>query len=344
MDKTETPQARERIYPWHQELWAQTVARRRRLSHALLLHGQAGLGKNAFALRLAHWLLCLQPGDTAACGECKSCLLLKSGNHPDLQLTRPAEAGKPVAVDQVRALGEFVHLRPHIAPCKVVVLTPAEAMNVNAANSLLKVLEEPPPQNTLILVSHNIARLPVTVRSRCAGLLFRAPSREPALDWLRQHVPDADAGLMLALAGGAPLTALERAGAGFAALRQEWLADVLALAEGRTNPLDCAGRWKEQGAEPALGWFHGLLADLVRLALAAPGEAGLANPDQAAQLQDLGKRLNLRHLLHFYDSVSETRRLLETPLDKQLLIEDTLIGWERLSGPARGGHRHGAGA
>ena len=108
---------------------------------AYLLYGPAGIGKRALAEHWAAQLLCQRPAAAGACGECKACQLLAAGTHPDYFVLEPEEAEKPIRVDQVRDLVGFVVQTAQLGGRKVVLLEPAEAMNVNAANALLKALK-----------------------------------------------------------------------------------------------------------------------------------------------------------------------------------------------------------
>lgn len=320
------------LYPWQHQAWQTLTRDVGKLAHAVLLTGQPGLGKQRFAACLAQSLLCLNPQTGVGfCGRCQSCRLYVSGTHPDLHRIHPAEAGKAIVVDQVRALGEFLYLRPHIAARKVVLLQPAHAMNINAANSLLKLLEEPPQDSHLILVSSQPTKLPITIRSRCAHVMLRAPRRDAALAWLRARADaPAQAELLLELAGGAPLAALALGQGDFLARRGEWLDDIEALSGQGADPVGCAARWKTAGAERGIAWLQGWVSDLIKVALdSAPPR--LFNPDAKARLQALQKRLHLNRLFGFYEVVSESRNLLGGPLDEQLMLEDLLIQWTRLS-------------
>lgn len=138
-------------FPWQQALWQQ-LAGRTQHAHAYLLHGPQGIGKRALAERLMALLLCQRPEGLQACGQCKSCLLLAAGSHPDNYVLEPEEADKPIKVDQVRDLVSFVVQTAQLGGRKVVLIEPVEAMNVNAANALLKSLEEP-SGNTVLLLS-----------------------------------------------------------------------------------------------------------------------------------------------------------------------------------------------
>jgi DNA polymerase-3 subunit delta' len=303
-----------------------TLRDRARLAHALLVTGQPGLGEQAFAERLARALLCGESdADGEACGTCKDCRMLAAGTHPDLVRVEPLEAGKSI---QVRALIEFATTRPHSAGHKVTIIWPAERMNLNAANSLLKLLEEPPLGNIMVLASDRPAALPATIRSRCQRLDLRTPARAEALAWLAaQSAPAPSAELAIDLAGGAPLQALGLLASGFLDERSTLFADIEALAAQDSDPVACAGRWHALGPALCLSWFHGVLADLIKLALAGAGHGRLANADLASRLQGLTQGLNLEKLYGFADAVAEARALLASPVDNLLLLEDILIRW-----------------
>ena len=172
-------------YPWQDSLWQQ-LAGRAQHAHAYLLHGPVGIGKRDLAERLMASLLCQRPVSLEACGECKSCLLLKAGSHPDNYILEPEEADKAIKVDQVRELVDFVVQTAQLGGRKVVLLEPAEAMNLNAATALLKSLEEPSGNTVLLLISHQPSRLLPTIKSRCVQQGCPLPSEAMSLAWLAQ--------------------------------------------------------------------------------------------------------------------------------------------------------------
>lgn len=313
--------------PWHDALWRSVARDRTRLPHALLITGQPGLGEQAFAERLAQALLCAEP-DVEACGACRDCQMLAAGTHPDLARIEPLEEGKSILVDQVRALIDFATTRPHRAGHKVTIISPAERMNLNAANSLLKLLEEPPLGNIMMLTSDRPAALPATIRSRCQRLHLKTPARVEALAWLTaQGAAASSAELAIDLAGGAPLQALGLLASGFIDERSALFADIEALAAQDSDPVACAGRWHALGPALCLGWLQGVVADLIKLALAGTEHERLANSDLASRLHSLTQGLNLKKLYGFADAVAEAHALLASPVDSLLLLEDILIGW-----------------
>lgn len=301
------------------------------LPHALLFVGPQGLGKTQVALQLAQALLCDGPDASGEpCEACKGCYLFAAGNHPDFTLVAPPEPGKNIAVDQIRALGELAALKPHTAKRRAIVLAPADAMNVFAANSLLKLLEEPPPENYLILVSARPGRLPATIRSRCSRAMFPPPALTDALAWLAPQLVDAAAAPdLLTAAEGAPLAAL--------ALAEEWsartttlLADTTAVAAGTAEALNVAGQWKKLGARLALSWFQRYLSGLIRERMGVPLSIG-ADAETARRLQAQVNRLDLKQLFVFFDAVSRNRAFAGDVLDETLLLEEVLISWAELN-------------
>ncbi len=325
-----TPDTVADLHPWNRAQADRLTTDLDRLPHALLLAGAEGLGKNAFAWHLARRLLCTQPTpDAQPCGNCHSCRLYQAGTHPDVTRIAPEEQGKAILIDQIRALADFLQLKPHSAPSKVAVIAPAEAMNLNAANALLKMLEEPPAGSYLILVGAKLHRLPATIRSRCTRLDFPRPERHTALAWLQsQGGNPTDAELLLDLADGAPLRALELKRTDYLAQRRQLMDDIASLAGPQPDPIACAARWKTLGAARCLVWLEAWVADRIRLRM-APGTKIRTNPDARERLQAPQKQLDLKQLFDFLEILAESRNLLGGPLDELLLLEDVLIRWTR---------------
>lgn len=317
-------------YPWHGALWSALARQFEQLPHALLLQGRPGLGKHDFAVQLAQALLCEQARDGVACGQCHSCRLFAAATHPDLAGVGLVEDAKSITVDQIRALGDFLSLRPHTSARKLVIISPAEAMNINAANSLLKLLEEPPLGSMLLLVTNHPARLPATIRSRCAHLLFRLPAPAAGQAWLQSRSRGADGTALLDLAGGAPLLAETLAREEFPQLRVKLLQDLAALSQGREHPVSCAARWKGLGTGRILGWLHGFVADQIKRRMGAPAST-LHNPELVLSGTQEKNKYKISELYGFIDAILEKYRQLNSPLDELLMLEDILIRWVRLS-------------
>jgi len=172
--------------PWQAAVWSriQALLSAERLPHALLLAGPEGIGKAHLAQALAARMLCEQPAAGTACGNCRGCSFLQAGSHADLLIVGVAEDTRVIKIEQIRKLIEFAGKTPSLGARKVILLGPAEAMNTNSANALLKSLEEPSASTTLLLYSHQAASLPATVRSRCQTLSLGVPPEADSLAWL----------------------------------------------------------------------------------------------------------------------------------------------------------------
>ncbi len=197
-------------YPWQKQQWSHVQKQifGHKLPHALLIYGQSGLGKLSFANELARSLLCTQlDAETRACGKCQPCRLCACDCHPDLYRVNRDDDRQQIRVDQIRDFCEFMALSRQFDRYKIGLIAEAEKLNNNAANSLLKTLEEPPPYSLIILVSTGLMQIPPTIRSRCQQVVFHAPPRENGVSWLAEQLPDCDSRLLISLAHGNPLTA-----------------------------------------------------------------------------------------------------------------------------------------
>lgn len=197
-------------YPWFQAPWQQFVSlvNAQRLPHALLLKSVDGMGSLALAEAMAAYLLCRAPVESISCGRCRGCELLAGHSHPDLVKLVPEEGSQVIKIAQVRELANFVNSTAQQGGRKVIVLAPAEWMNIEASNALLKNLEEPSGDTVFILVSYQPARLLPTIRSRTSQITLALPPRAAALAWLNERqVKGAEA--VLDAVGGAPVKALE---------------------------------------------------------------------------------------------------------------------------------------
>src|SRR5437667_4291399 len=214
------------IFKWQEQPWKAWTRLRERLSHAILIQSGEGMGEFEFAQACAQSLLCERPQpDQRACGTCHACNWFSLGNHPDFRLIVPEsmapdsreEGAEPtkkrseqIRIEQARELADFLAVGTHRGGLRVILVHPAEAMNANTQNALLKNLEEPPPATAFLLVTTQPERLLATVRSRCLRFSLPFPPSEPVLRWLKEQglsQPEAT----LAGAGGAPLVALKAA-------------------------------------------------------------------------------------------------------------------------------------
>ncbi len=342
-----------KLFPWQSADWKRVTSAGRGLHHGLVLAGPAGIGKREFAVALARWMLCANEGEVA-CGDCQDCRLFDAGTHPDFHvLLTEAEAetgrmnllteyarrypdGEPrgqrknlsrvIPVDKVRVLIDRFYQSSHTAAGKVALLLPADRMNVNAANSLLKLLEEPPPGSHFLLVTHQPDVLLPTIRSRCVVESLDAPDAETARTWLRERLGDA---LPAELPQAGPLDivadqasgALEERAAGVEAVRQ--------LLGGRADPVSLAASLAGQDALSLLGWLQELTAGLIRWQLAG-GEPPWAAPGGPG-----ARNIAAPALFAVYDKIGQYRRIARDQLNLQLALEEIFIAMGEAAGSRR---------
>lgn len=319
------------LAPWQQRAYSHALAAldAGRLSHALLVTGAPGLGKVELARTLAQRLLCPQPEQGFACGQCRSCKLLAAGTHPDLleetlELTDKGEPRKEILIAQVRKLCDALMLTPQIATGQVALIHPADTLNRNAANALLKTLEEPPAGRHLILITDRPMRLPATIRSRCQMLRVDPPTREEALAWLvARGVAHGDATAALQAAGGNPGIAQRWLADGGMALRLAVATDLVALAKGGKGLVEMTEAWVKDRPAQRLAFA----AMLVREHLAAC--AGGSAPDELARA-GLPRALAATRAAAWFDNANQVRALLETTLRPDLQIADLMRQWRQL--------------
>lgn len=245
--------------PWQGTIWkslCESIANDR-LPHALLLHAMDGVGVEDLSLALVRYILCHAPIEDLACGRCKGCQLLSADSHPDLFLLKREDASQ-IKVDQVRSCVDFVSKTAHFDHYKVVLVEEAERMNANAANALLKSLEEPQGKTVFLLVTTQISRLLATIKSRCQSVHVPTPAKALSLAWLdEQKVENAE--LLLQLAGGAPLKAKSWADSEFQMQFDDLHGDLLSMLAGQENIGQLSGKWQK--------WNYATLLELQVLVL-----------------------------------------------------------------------------
>ena len=341
------------IYPWQQTAWTTLQQMRERLPHAILFHGPAGIGKADFIETFAQALLCenVRP-DGQACGACASCGWFVQHNHPDYRRVRPealedepggeGEEGadsdkkskstkapsKEIKIEQIRNLADFMNISTHRQGLRVVVLYPAEALNMPASNALLKTLEEPPPGTVFLLASNGLDRLLPTILSRCRKFALPMPDHAAALAWLKeQGVPDADS--WLREEGGAPLAARDQAENGS---REELDALLHFLARPSADgALRSAEKLSKTPLASLVSWQQRWLYDLLSVKL-----SGVVRyyPRYQKELAALAGSVHTAKLLRAVKAANERRAVADHPLSAKLFVEDMLLDYTSCCSPA----------
>jgi DNA polymerase-3 subunit delta' len=335
------------IYPWQEASWQQLQLLRQRMPHAILFHGAAGIGKSDFIERFAQGLLCeaVLP-DGHACGQCSSCGWFSQQNHPDYRRVRPealedepaaeGEEGegeskktakstkvpsKEIKIEQIRALADFMNISTHRQGLRVVVLYPAEALNMPASNALLKTLEEPPPGTVFLLASNSLDRLLPTILSRCRKFALPMPSHAEALAWLKaQGVADADS--WLREQGGAPLAALAQSESGS---REEMDMLLQMLAHPSVEAaLRAADKMQKVPLAALVSWLQRWLYDMFSYKLSGNIRY---YPRYRKELAGLADKVHVGKLMAAIKGANDRRAIADHPLSPKLFIEDMLLDY-----------------
>ena len=334
------------LLPWHEAPLRELLGRRDQLPHALLLYGRQGIGKVEFARAIAQSLLCESQVNAVACGTCDACGWFSQGNHPDFRELMPGALGedevdmdepidpdakakkksKEIKVEQIRDIADFMTLSTHRNGFRVLLIHPAETLNANAANSLLKTLEEPPSRTLILLVTDQIGRLLATIKSRCQRILVPAPDEATALAWLKaQGIADAEGAFWQA--GGAPLAAVTYANIDYQSQRKAFLQ---VLTDAGADHLATAQAFEKSDLANVVTWLQTWVSDV---ALSRLTGAVRHHRDQRAAIARIASRVHLPALFRYESQLRQARRTIHHPLNARLLLEQLLISYSNAITP-----------
>lgn len=337
------------LFPWQTGDWVRLTELKARMPHALLLQATPGIGEIDLARHFAQALLCEQPAaDWQPCGTCAACGWFSRGNHPDFRLACPENLAEPlpgsedavadkkekakapskeIRIEQIRELVDFASVGSHRQGRRVVLLYPAETLNVHAANALLKTLEEPPAGVVFILVTTQIDRLLPTILSRCRRVILTPPDAHAARDWLaaQSETDDEAAAAALAEAGGAPLTALALLSSQERGWR-DWLLGQ--LADGADCDAMACAEQLHKGNLPAVletvqRWCFDLLAHTM-------AQHARFYPVRAKALRRCANQTSPEPLLAFLRELAGRRAVQNHPLNTRVLLEALFMQYRQL--------------
>lgn len=309
------------VLPWHAAAWDKLKQRadQQQLPHALLITGPQGCGKQQFARAIADYVLCKDEQQRH---------LFNANTHPDLLTIQPPEGKKNILIEQIRQFLNGLYLTAQYGGYKVTLIRPAEAMNISAANSLLKGLEEPPQNNLLILQSNQPGKLLPTIRSRCQTIQLGLPDEMAAKAWLAEQGSWDERALSAALAyaNHAPLAALEILQSDLLSQRNQWVGDVVKLSEQALNPITIASRWAEYGLSATLHWLQQWTSDLLR------AQQGImpnywCHIDHQQAINTLAQRCQTEDILAYWQWLTSAIRAINSNANLLLTLEAALIPW-----------------
>jgi DNA polymerase-3 subunit delta' len=341
------------VLPWHYLQWLRLSSQidDQALPHAFLFTGVEGVGKELFARNVAAFLLCEssksgmsrlnfsdQNGAVSAkgaCGQCKQCKLFEGDTHPDFKFLEPEEGSSAIKIDQVRHLVDFFSRSSQQGGRKVALLSPAEALNNNAANALLKTLEEPSQGSVIILVSHQSGMLLPTIRSRCQVVDFGLPAVRDSLAWLSANsaalvegaaLKDDDISEILSLAHWAPLKALAYIENGALSEYKLMLEELGSFLKNDCLSSTLAARWNDDLAVLRVSWVMLWLEQIIKLKF---GEELSSAHSAKKMFLYLAEKATVLELFNLYECCLKQYRLFlgTSNPNKVLAFELILHDW-----------------
>lgn len=313
------------IYPWQQQVWDTLTGRFPKLGHGLLFYGKKGCGKEAFAQQFLAWVLCLNRQPDGPCGECGSCQWLKADTHPNYVYISTDEDNKKqnakIKIEKVRDLLPFV--QQTVDGWRVIVIEPAEALNIASSNALLKTLEEPGENIVIILLADHYLKLPATIRSRLQHFALDRISSVQFSEYVEVQLPEAGSSqqqLLMNLSNQMPLQAVEVAQSSWLPLRQEFMEDWKKLVIQKNMPMAIATKWNKSLSFGEFGqMFEYLLSDLICVKL----NQAVKNID--LDFNVLAEQYSLETLFKIYEDFQRAKQYLEQNVQSNLVLDELCI-------------------
>ena len=367
-----------RIAPWLHPLWESLDFAK--FPNAILLHGQSGIGKFAFSVELAKALLC-EGSESAAkpCNQCEACHWFDTGNHPDFISLVPEthrkllphadyesddspkrgkaardddgessekKEKKIISIEETRQAIENLSIGSHRDGNRVILIYPLEMLRSDAANTLLKSLEEPPANTIFILLADRVDRVLPTIRSRCRLLTAPRPDRVQGLAWLKGRISnisglkmsDADVETVYDEQGGAPFSVLDSLIARHNKDDKDELTISIQASRYLLQSMAQGGRinWLDTAEKTHKAQYAFLLASMQRwisdLQSVVQGGEPRYYPKHVTTLQGLSRMANVQKLLQFWKSLVQARRHENHPLANRIQLEALLSQYQQIFG------------
>lgn len=314
------------VYPWQMVPWTQLTQRFPNLAHGLLFFGKNGSGKLDFTQHFVAWLLCLNKQPNHACGECSSCVWLKSGTHPNymyITVEDDKKTNAQIKIDQIRELQPF--LQQTGEGWRVVVIEPADRLNIAAANALLKTLEEPNERVILILITDHFLKLSATIRSRLQRYALDRVTSHQATSYVQQHISDQTVDLRLNLSNGMPLKAVKENL--WLNKRQDFLSDWVKIVQYKETPMVYATKWaKEVNFTDFQVMLEYLLVDIISFKL----QQTIKNID--LDFSQISQFYSLEQLFKIHEQLQQNKHLIRQNVQSGLMLDQLFILLMNISG------------
>jgi len=294
------------------------------IPHAMLFHGPAGIGKKSFAYAVAKYINCTGQKGKAGC-RCNACHKIGHEIYLDLTVLKPEGPAHVIKIEKIRELQDSAYMTPTEAAKKCALFFDAERMSLGAANSLLKILEEPPPHMVLILTTTNPHNLLPTIRSRCMGFRFFPLPTKDLKTWLQEtgNIEDASAEVAALLSEGRPGPALEMVQGDFFKRRGEMIRELdlfeqhgFAAIFRVAEKLCVSSGTLGSSLHDLLIWHRDLLVNR----LAPDNPSLLVNRDKASDIEIHASRFSTRGLFEAFRAILDKQPLAQRMITPQLAL------------------------
>jgi DNA polymerase III subunit delta' len=319
-----------------------------KIPHAFLFTGIAGVGKTTTALAFCQAINCLEPVNGEGCGRCRFCRQLVSGNFPDLIFLEPD--GQNIKIEQIRDLNRAMGYKSMAGAFRVVIINRAETMTVEAANSFLKTLEEPPAGNVIVLKVKEPLDLLPTIVSRCQKVPFRPLPYDVVKQFLMDEsgIDEAGASLIAGISDGSMGKAIRISSSSYLEERQKCLANIIQLPTmEKTQTLGMAMEYaqdvKKKDRDTSgeidlfelIGIWKTWYRDLIIMKINGPARL-LINSDFSRKLKSISKNIGIDSLINAFFLLDRAQMDLNRNPNIGLMMEDLFLSLNRLAGSPDG--------
>ena len=289
------------------------ITQNNKTPHAILVSGNRGIGKRAFAAWLATEHLDITK-------KYKSCIYpFAVPSHADLKWISPNEGKRDISVDQIRQIIDDLSMSSYEGIGKVAVIEPVNKMNISSANSLLKILEEPPGNTLIILIADKMKNIPATIISRCQHIKIYPPNEDESREFINHIHPDANIGKIDPYILVSPLIYEEQNN--HSQNIESIIIDLMSMLNKKNSPLDIAARLSVEEAEIFLDWFSYFVYSLLR-------NAHRANMQQS-KYEEILNKLDTCNLFIYFDKINKIRNQPKGSFNFRMILEELFIDWSR---------------
>ena len=300
-----------------------------KLHHAYLFYGREGLGKKTLLTGIGDAILC-ENNTLDSCGQCKSCKLITSSNHPDLHLVQIEEGKKNLSISQIIKLREQIYESSFLGQNKVISISNIESMSRDASDAILKILEEPPKDTFFLMSTNFLHQIPSTIRSRSIELVITNPSFDECRKWLSEFYSE-NIELAIELSNKRPFVARDLLDLDLLNLRSKFIKDISGIIKSGKQIVSISEEWsKESETLPLkLEWMSYILMDAIKHESVTEFAEVVSDSENITRF--LGEKSDIFNLHELLKQTNEIWNLFcnDSNLRKEYQLQSLFVAWER---------------